>query len=99
MEIPERARAEPQQLWERQSKPKLNHSDFEEKEFDGDVKYHFGFTTHKTLKNNKELKMNLVPNPSHLETVGPIVEGIARAKIDKIYKGDNSKLLPIIVVQ
>ena len=71
--------------------------DFEDENIDGDVKYHLGLTTSKTLKNNKELKMNLVPNPSHLETVGPIVEGIARAKIDKIYNGDNSKLLPIIV--
>ncbi len=71
--------------------------DFEDKDIDGDVKYHLGLTTSKTLKNNKELKMNLVPNPSHLETVGPIVEGIARAKIDKSYHGDNSKLLPIIV--
>ena len=71
--------------------------DFEDETIDGDVKYHLGLTTYKTLKNNKELKMNLVPNPSHLETVGPIVEGIARAKIDKIYNGDNSKLLPIIV--
>lgn len=71
--------------------------DFEDETFDGDVKYHLGLTTHKTLKNNKELKMNLVPNPSHLETVGPVVEGISRAKIDKIYNGDNSKLLPIIV--
>jgi len=71
--------------------------DFEEKEFDGDVKYHLGLTTTKTLKNNKELKMNLVPNPSHLETVGPVVEGISRAKIDAVYNGDNSKLLPIIV--
>ncbi|SDX99736.1 2-oxoglutarate dehydrogenase E1 component [Lutibacter oricola] len=71
--------------------------DFEDETIDGDVKYHLGLTISKTLKNNKELKMNLVPNPSHLETVGPIVEGIARAKIDKIYSGDNSKLLPIIV--
>ncbi|NLP57653.1 2-oxoglutarate dehydrogenase E1 component [Lutibacter sp. B1] len=71
--------------------------DFEDENIDGDVKYHLGLTTHKTLRNNKELKMNLVPNPSHLETVGPVVEGIARAKIDRIYNGDNSKLLPIIV--
>ena len=71
--------------------------DFEDLGIDGDVKYHLGLTTSKTLKNNKELKMNLVPNPSHLETVGPIVEGIARAKIDNDYNGDNSKLLPIIV--
>lgn len=71
--------------------------DFEDEHIDGDVKYHLGLTTSKTLKNNKELKMNLVPNPSHLETVGPLVEGIARAKIDRIYGGDNAKLLPIIV--
>ncbi len=71
--------------------------DFEDEDIDGDVKYHLGVTTTKTLKSNKELTMNLVPNPSHLETVGPIVEGIARAKIDSIYNGDNSKLLPIIV--
>lgn len=71
--------------------------DFEDESIDGDVKYHLGLTTSKTLRNNKELKMNLVPNPSHLETVGPVVEGISRAKIDSTYKGDNSKLLPIIV--
>ncbi|MDP3314396.1 2-oxoglutarate dehydrogenase E1 component [Lutibacter sp.] len=71
--------------------------DFEDESIDGDVKYHLGLTTKKTLKNNKELIMNLVPNPSHLETVGPVVEGIARAKIDKTYEGDNSKLIPIIV--
>jgi 2-oxoglutarate dehydrogenase E1 component len=71
--------------------------DFEEREFDGDVKYHLGLTTTKTLKNNKELKMNLVPNPSHLETVGPVAEGISRGKIDSVYNGNNSKLLPIIV--
>jgi 2-oxoglutarate dehydrogenase E1 component len=71
--------------------------DFEDQTIDGDVKYHLGFTTSKTLKNNKKLTMNLVPNPSHLETVGPVVEGISRAKIDKHYQQDNSKLLPIIV--
>ncbi|MGV6845813.1 MAG: 2-oxoglutarate dehydrogenase E1 component [Lutibacter sp.] len=71
--------------------------DFEEVEFDGDVKYHLGLTTNKTLKNNKKLKMNLVPNPSHLETVGPVVEGISRAKIDNEYQENNAKLLPIIV--
>jgi len=71
--------------------------DFEDENIDGDVKYHLGLTMTKTLKNNKELEMNLVPNPSHLETVGPVVEGIARAKIDRKYNGNNSKLLPIIV--
>ena len=69
----------------------------EESDFDGDVKYHLGSTIKKTLKSNKEITMNLVPNPSHLETVGSIVEGITRAKIEKIYHGDSSKIIPIIV--
>ncbi|MGB5361848.1 MAG: 2-oxoglutarate dehydrogenase E1 component, partial [Aureibaculum sp.] len=41
--------------------------------------------------------MNLCPNPSHLETVDGVVEGIARAKIDRQYGGDASKLLPILI--
>ncbi len=71
--------------------------DFEDENIDGDVKYHLGSTQVKTYQNGKELKMNLVPNPSHLETVAPVAEGIARAKIDKDYNGDDSKLLPIVV--
>lgn len=71
--------------------------DFAENDFDGDVKYHLGSTIKKTLKSNKEITMNLVPNPSHLETVGAVTEGITRAKIDEEYNGDSSKVLPIIV--
>ncbi|WP_196896090.1 2-oxoglutarate dehydrogenase E1 component [Aureivirga marina] len=71
--------------------------DFEDATIDGDVKYHLGSTTTKTLKNDKTVKMNLVPNPSHLETVGAVVEGIARAKTDKEYNENSSKVLPIIV--
>ena len=71
--------------------------DYDEDDFDGDVKYHLGSTIKKTLKNNKEITMNLVPNPSHLETVGSIAEGITRAKIDHEYQGDSSKIVPIIV--
>jgi len=71
--------------------------DYTEADFDGDVKYHLGSTIKKTLKSNKEITMNLVPNPSHLETVGPVAEGIARAKIDEEYNGNSSKVLPIIV--
>ena len=71
--------------------------DFEDQTIDGDVKYHLGYTTHKTYQSGKSIKMNLCPNPSHLETVAPVVEGIARAKIDNVYKGNASKLLPILV--
>ncbi|MCF6280438.1 MAG: 2-oxoglutarate dehydrogenase E1 component [Flavobacteriaceae bacterium] len=71
--------------------------DFEDQNIDGDVKYHLGLTLDKTYQNGKSIKMNLVPNPSHLETVAPVAQGITRAKIDKDYDGDNSKILPIIV--
>ncbi|MCB0448527.1 MAG: 2-oxoglutarate dehydrogenase E1 component [Confluentibacter sp.] len=71
--------------------------DFEELDFDGDVKYHLGLTLDKTFQNGKNIKMNLVPNPSHLETVASVAEGITRAKIDTDYQGDDSKILPIIV--
>ncbi len=71
--------------------------DFEDENIDGDVKYHLGLTLDKTYQNGKSIKMNLVPNPSHLETVAPVAEGITRAKIDDDYNGDNSKIVPIIV--
>ena len=71
--------------------------DFDDEHIDGDVKYHMGLTRSKTFKNGEVMKMNLVPNPSHLETVAPVAEGITRAKIDRKYKGDSSKILPIIV--
>lgn len=71
--------------------------DFEDEGIDGDVKYHLGLTLDKTYQNGKNIKMNLVPNPSHLETVAPVAEGITRAKIDADYGGDDSKILPIIV--
>ena len=71
--------------------------DFEDENIDGDVKYHLGLTLDKTYQNGKTIKMNLVPNPSHLETVAPVAEGITRAKIDDDYNGDDSKILPILV--
>jgi 2-oxoglutarate dehydrogenase E1 component len=71
--------------------------DFEDQNIDGDVKYHLGLTLSKTYRDGNEIKMNLVPNPSHLETVAAVAEGIARAKIDRKYNGDASKILPIII--
>lgn len=71
--------------------------DFEDENIDGDVKYHLGLTLSKTYRDGNKIKMNLVPNPSHLETVNAVVEGITRAKIDRKYDGDDSKILPILV--
>src|SRR5690606_29232602 len=45
--------------------------------FDGDVKYHLGLTSDRVTKSGKKINLNLAPNPSHLETVGAVIEGIA----------------------
>ncbi|WP_158975514.1 2-oxoglutarate dehydrogenase E1 component [Cellulophaga sp. L1A9] len=71
--------------------------DYEQVIFDGDVKYHLGWTSERMSDNGNKIKMNIAPNPSHLETVGAVVEGITRAKQDAHYKDDFSKVLPIVV--
>ncbi|WP_353777344.1 2-oxoglutarate dehydrogenase E1 component [Winogradskyella sp. 3972H.M.0a.05] len=71
--------------------------DYEEKVFDGDVKYHLGWTSNRQTDSGKEINLSIAPNPSHLETVGAVVEGITRAKQDRFYKEDPSKVLPIVV--
>ena len=72
--------------------------DYDEVVFDGDVKYHMGWTAKIDPNNNgKKININLAPNPSHLETVGAVVEGITRAKMENKFNGDPSKVLPIIV--
>ena len=63
--------------------------------FDGDVKYHLGLTADRKTQSGKSININLAPNPSHLETVGAVIEGITRAKQDRYYDGDSSKVLPI----
>lgn len=71
--------------------------DYEEVVFDGDVKYHLGWTSKRTTDTGKQINMNIAPNPSHLETVGAVVQGITRAKLEKLFDGDTSKVLPILV--
>jgi 2-oxoglutarate dehydrogenase E1 component len=77
-------------------------SEFEGKEYEdadllGDVKYHLGHSTDITAENGKQIHVTLSPNPSHLETVDPVVEGIVRSRIDHFYEGDNKKILPILI--
>ncbi len=77
-------------------------SEFGGKEFDdeyllGDVKYHLGYSATRKTTKGKEIKLTLSPNPSHLEAVNPVVEGIVRAKIDHEYEGDVNKITPILI--
>ncbi|MEC8612161.1 MAG: 2-oxoglutarate dehydrogenase E1 component [Bacteroidota bacterium] len=71
--------------------------DYEEDIFDGDVKYHLGWTSERISTSGKKINMNLAPNPSHLESVDPIVQGIARAKLENDFDNNTNKVLPIIV--
>ena len=83
-------------------RPKDIFSEFEGKEFDfettfdGDVKYHQGFTSEVTLDSGEKVGMTLAPNPSHLEAVNTVVEGIARAKIDHELK-DEGLVCPVLI--
>ncbi len=76
-------------------------SEFEGKEyedslFDGDVKYHLGYSSDVELANGKTVHLSLSPNPSHLEAVDPVVEGIVRSKIDR-YLHDDGAIAPILI--
>ena len=71
--------------------------DYHDESISGDVKYHLGFTSTQKCDNGKEVRLNLSPNPSHLEAVDPVVQGISRAKIDAQYKEKNEKLLPLLI--
>ncbi|WP_417290856.1 2-oxoglutarate dehydrogenase E1 component [Corallibacter sp.] len=71
--------------------------DYEQEVFDGDVKYHLGWTSDRETENGNKINLNIAPNPSHLETVGAVVEGITRAKQDDKYPENPSQVLPIVV--
>ena len=63
----------------------------------GDVKYHMGYGSEVKTMNDKTVHLKLMPNPSHLEAVDPVVVGFARAKADVLYKSEFDKILPILI--
>ena len=65
--------------------------------FEGDVKYHAGYSCDKINNNGKPFHISLTPNPSHLEAVNPVVEGISRAKIENFHNGDFNKVCPVLI--
>ena len=71
--------------------------EYEDEISQGDVKYHLGYENEVVTDLGKKVKLKLVPNPSHLETVGPIAEGMVRSQIDSVYKKDFNKAAAIII--
>lgn len=68
-----------------------------EQRFDGDVKYHQGFTSHVKSEGGKDITLTLSPNPSHLEAVNPVVGGIARAKADQTLENDYKRICTVLI--
>lgn len=64
---------------------------------DGDVKYHLGFSSQIETNTGEKIDLKLVPNPSHLESVDPVVQGFSRAKSDILYNNDSNQVLPILI--
>lgn len=62
----------------------------------GDVKYHLGYNNTIDYEGRK-ISVSLAPNPSHLEAVGPVVEGIAKAKLEQEHDFQYNQVLPILI--
>jgi len=71
--------------------------DIEQVSGDGDVKYHKGFVSDFQTRTGKKIPITLVDNPSHLEAVGPLVEGLTRANQTLRKEDDLRKIVPILI--
>ena len=63
----------------------------------GDVKYHLGSEGEFTALSGSTIKTSVAANPSHLEAVNPVLEGIARAKQDILDRGTEFPVLPVLM--
>ncbi len=63
----------------------------------GDVKYHLGAEGEFIAGSGDKIKVSVAANPSHLEAVDPVLEGIARAKQDVLNRGAEYPVLPLLV--
>jgi len=63
----------------------------------GDVKYHLGYRSDIKTLNGKDVNVQLLPNPSHLEVVNPVVAGFSRAKAEINYESQYDCVLPILI--
>jgi 2-oxoglutarate dehydrogenase E1 component len=64
----------------------------------GDVKYHLGATGRRHVAGGREVSVELIPNPSHLEFVNPVLQGVARARQDLLSKGDKRDEFVVVPV-
>jgi 2-oxoglutarate dehydrogenase E1 component len=63
----------------------------------GDVKYHLGESSLRKMSNGREITVSVAANPSHLEAVNPVVEGIVRPKQDKLGDTKRERVIPVLI--
>ena len=63
----------------------------------GDVKYHLGATGIRKTSTGREIVVSVSPNPSHLEAVDPVVEGIVRPKQDRLGDTERERVIPVLI--
>jgi 2-oxoglutarate dehydrogenase E1 component len=64
---------------------------------DGDVKYHLGFSSDRMTVDGRPIHLSLTPNPSHLEAVDPVVEGRTRAKQQRFDDRERRQGIPLLI--
>jgi len=64
---------------------------------DGDVKYHLGYARDHLTRSGHRVHVSLLSNPSHLEAVDPVVEGIVRAKQRYLFDADCERVMPLLI--
>ncbi|HAX48937.1 MAG TPA: multifunctional oxoglutarate decarboxylase/oxoglutarate dehydrogenase thiamine pyrophosphate-binding subunit/dihydrolipoyllysine-residue succinyltransferase subunit, partial [Bacteroidetes bacterium] len=72
-------------------------SDVDSVEGSGDVKYHLGASGVYETLNGEDINVSVASNPSHLEFVNPVVEGIVRAKQQMMNDSDRNKYIPVLL--
>lgn len=74
----------------------FNAQDYDEEDKYGDVKYHLGYNSTFEYE-GRTITMSLTPNPSHLEAVGPVVQGIVRSMLENVHNYDYDQVLPVLI--
>jgi 2-oxoglutarate dehydrogenase E1 component len=63
----------------------------------GDVKYHLGASNVRQMAGGREITVSVAANPSHLEAVNPVVEGIVRPKQDRLGDTQRARVIPVLI--
>jgi 2-oxoglutarate dehydrogenase E1 component len=69
----------------------------QEGEGDGDVNYHLGFSCDHVTAQGRKIHLSLSANPSHLELVDPVIEGIVHAKQHYLDDRERQRVVPILM--